>query len=64
MKTKTKKTKKKSYKVKLFLAVFTTINLLLTLFMRIYDRKETIKVIEQDDKIKTLLVSKEVTKNL
>ena len=60
-----KKQKKKSgTAAKIVICVFTLINVILSIIVRIYDRKEIIKAISDDDKVKAIIVKEKTTKTV
>lgn len=48
---------------KLFLALVTFLNLLLSFLLAVMRRQEVIKAVEEDEKVKVLLVSQKETKS-
>lgn len=56
--------RKAGSKAKLFVILLTLINSLIVLATRIYDRKEVIKIVENDDKIQALVLEKSKTLKL
>ncbi len=58
-----KKNKKKTGNgTKIVICVFTLINVILSIIVRIYDRKEIIRAVKEDDKIKTIVYKEKTTK--
>ncbi len=58
-----KRTQKTGTGAKLFLALVTFLNLLLSFLLAVMRRQEVIKAVEEDEKVKVLLVSQKETKN-
>ena len=60
--------RKRSKKVKLgrwiFFAVLTFLNLIISIMMRIYDRKNAVSAIEKDDRLSLLYTGEKTTKTL
>ena len=59
-----KQKKKSSTAAKIVICVFTLINVILSIIVRIYDRKEIIKAISDDDKVKAIIVKEKTTKTV
>lgn len=61
---KKRKEKKSENGIKLAICIVTMVNLILGILTRIYDRKEIIRAVENNGKVKTLLISEKETREL